>query len=130
MGVRKHKIRSQGVGVMQPCSQGERLVKLETILLQNVAMLDEQKQLSKKTYDILSSISLQGEQIKVLINDVAKLKIDVEEAFKDIRHINKRHDQEFGAEQAIKEEHKTLEKVAVPVLMTFCFFVWVGDKFN
>jgi hypothetical protein len=123
-----------GDKMTQPCIQGERLVTLEIILEQMAATLTEQKQLGVKTYEVLASISLQGEQISSLIADTTALKRDMEEAFKSLRRINSRHDREDGADTADTKWKKAgvwfFEKLSIPVLMTLCFLLWVGDKFN
>lgn len=121
-------------GNMTPCVQGERLAKMETVLEYAVDILREQKEIGAKTLDRLDTLSIQGEQLKVLITDVAKLKVDMERAFEYIRKINKRHDIETGEEiiQSIwrKRIDFFLEKLSVPFLMGFCFMIWLIDKFN
>jgi len=72
--------------------------------------------------------------VKVLIIDVSKLKTDMEEAFRSIRKINKRHDIETGEEIIVgiwqKRATWFFDKLSVPVLMTMLFLLWTGDKFN
>ena len=94
----------------------------------------DEPELGSKTLDRLDSLSVQGEQLKVLIGDVSKLKTDVEEAFACIRKINHRHDLETGEERGGTRLKKSLiwffERLSIPVLITLCFLTWVGDKFN
>ena len=118
----------------EPCVQGERLATLETILEQMAETLTEQKQLGIRTYEVLASISLQGQQIKSLIATTDQIHKDLEEAFGRLRIIEHRHDIETGMTEADIRWRSAglwfLEKLSIPIMVTLFLLLWAGDKFQ
>ena len=82
----------------------------------------------------MENIVEQGAELRSLRTISDKNTSDIEEAFSAIRKINKRNDIRDGADIADARWQKIifwcLEKLSVPILMTACFFWWLGDKFH
>lgn len=64
-----------------PCIQGERLATLETIIEQNSETMSDMKDISRKTYEVLSVISEQGAELRELRANATRHSKDLEEAF-------------------------------------------------
>ena len=69
----------------EPCMQGERLATLETIIEQNSVTMIDMKDISRKTYEVLSVISEQGSEIRALRSTAERHAKDLEESFVRMR---------------------------------------------
>ena len=78
----------------QPCAQGERLATLEAIVEQNSETMSDMRDISRKTYEVLSVISEQGAELRELRATTIRHSKDLEEAFLRIR-----------AEEKLSQEH-------------------------
>jgi hypothetical protein len=120
--------------VTQPCKQGERLAVIETGQTQINKTLESLELICGKTFEVLSVISGQSIQIQALTSCTEKLKVDVEEAFNDIRRIDLLHAKEDGAEEIVEEQQKfwsgVKQQFTAPALMGLCFVVWLNDKYH
>ena len=119
---------------MEPCSQSDRLVTLEIILETIGDTLTEQKALGLKTYEVLSSISEQGAQIKSLTTRIDGAEDDIQVAFKSIRRLDLRHSKEDGADQVEAKNRAfwigCMQRAAPFVLSVAIFLLWLFDKLN
>lgn len=122
----------------EPCKQGERLATLETILEQMADTLSEQKALGVKTYEVLADLSEQGAEIRSLTSRSDKAEKDIEEAFKSIRKIDRRHAEEDGmnkVEARIEERQQKFwdgikSQFTEKALIGMLFIMWLLDKYN
>ena len=117
-----------------PCTQTDRICTLETVLKAIHETLSDQKAIGLKTYEVLSTISEQGAQIKSLTIRADSTEQDIEQAWKSIRRLDMRHSKEDGVREVGRAQKEfwigCMQRAAPFVLSASIFLLWLFDRCN